>query len=174
MPRASRPSRLAECDSGELPNPFPILTFCLWDQRDDEQEEEQKEDDMDEDMEEEDEEEEQKSSSSESETEGADLSHVSTGSESDVVPSPLFLKCKPSVKRKADKESEDEDKRTEQGQQTDLTLESLGKMVAEAEVIHFQLLVCFLLLEMLQELRAEVDQLENKVKELQETGSAQV
>ena len=172
MPRASRPSRLAECDSGELPNPFPILTFCLWDQRDDEQEEEQKEDDMDEDREEEDEEE--KSSSSESETEGADLSHVSTGSESDVVPSPLFLKCKPSVKRKADKESEDEDKRTEQNQQTDLTLESLGKMMAEAEVIHFQLLLCLLLLEMLQELRAEVDQLENKVKELQETGSAQV
>ena len=172
MPRASRPSRLAECDSGELPNPFPILTFCLWDQRDDEHEEEQKEDDMDEDREEEDEEE--KSSSSESETEGADLSHVSTGSESDVVPSPLFLKCKPSVKRKADKESEDEDKRTEQNQQTDLTLESLGKMMAEAEVIHFQLLLCLLLLEMLQELRAEVDQLENKVKELQETGSAQV
>merc|ERR1719356_2184050 len=112
---------------------------------------------MDKDREEdEDEEEEQKSSSSESETEGADLSHVSTGSESDVVPSPLFLKCKPSVKRKADKESEDEDKRTEQDQQTDLTLESLGKMMAEAE--------------MLQELRAEVDQLENKVKELQETG----
>jgi len=106
---------------------------------------------------EEDEEEEQKSSSSESETEGADLSHVSTGSESDVVPSPLFLKCKPSVKRKADKESDNEDKRTEQDQQTDLTLESLGKMMAEAE-----------------ELRAEVDQLENKVKELQETGSAQV
>ena len=171
MPRASRPSRLAECDSGELPNPFPILTFCLWDQRDDEQEEEQKEDDMDEDREED---EEEKSSSSESETEGADLSHVSTGSESDVVPSPLFLKCKPSVKRKADKESEDEDKRTEQNQQTDLTLESLGKMMAEAEVIHFQLLLCFLLLEMLQELRAEVEQLENKVKELQETGSAQV
>merc|ERR1719205_209532 len=111
---------------------------------------------MDEDGEDEDEEE-QKSSSSESETEGADLSHVSTGSESDVVPSPLFLKCKPSVKRKADKESEDEDKRTEQDQQTDLTLESLGKMMAEAE-----------------ELRAEVEQLENKVKELQETGSAQV
>ena len=170
MPRASRPSRLAECDSGESPNPFPILTFCLWDQRDDEQEEEeQKEDDMDED-----DEDEQRSSSSESETEGADLSHVSTGSESDVVPSPLFLKCKPSVKRKADKESEDEDKWTEQGQQTDLTLESLGKMVAEAEVIHFQLLLCLSLLEMLQELKAEVNQLENKVKELQETGSAQV
>ena len=130
---------------------------------------------MDEDREEdEDEDEEQKSSSSESETEGADLSHVSTGSESDVVPSPLFLKCKPSVKRKADKESEDEDKRTEQDQQTDLTLESLGKMMAEAEVIHFQLLLCLLSLEMLQELRAEVEQLENKVKELQETGSAQV
>ena len=131
---------------------------------------------MDEDREEdEEEEEEEKSSSSESETEGADLSHVSTGSESDVVPSPLFLKCKPSVKRKADKESEDEDKRTEQGQQTDLTLESLGKMMAEAEVIHFQLLLCLLLLlEMLQELKAEVEQLENKVKELQETGSAQV
>ena len=130
---------------------------------------------MDEDREEDmDGDEEEKSSSSESETEGADLSHVSTGSESDVVPSPLFLKCKPSVKRKADKESEDEDKRTEQGQQTDLTLESLGKMMAEAEVIHFQLLLCFLLLEMLQELRAEVEQLENKVKELQETGSAQV
>ena len=130
---------------------------------------------MDEDREEDmDGDEEEKSSSSESETEGADLSHVSTGSESDVVPSPLFLKCKPSVKRKADKESEDEDKRTEQGQQTDLTLESLGKMMAEAEVIHFQLLLCLLLLEMLQELRAEVDQLENKVKELQETGSAQV
>ena len=129
---------------------------------------------MDEDREEDmDGDEEEKSSSSESETEGADLSHVSTGSESDVVPSPLFLKCKPSVKRKADKE-EDEDKRTEHGQQTDLTLESLGKMMAEAEVIHFQLLLCFLLLEMLQELRAEVDQLENKVKELQETGSAQV
>ena len=170
MPRASRPSRLAECDSGESPNPFPILTFSLWDQRDDEQEEEeQKEDDMDED-----DEEEQESSSSESETEGADLSHVSTGSESDVVPSPLFLKCKPSVKRKDDKESDDKDKRTEQGQQTDLTLESLGKMMAEAEVIHFQLLLCLLSLEMLQELRAEVDQLENKVKELQETGSAQV
>ena len=130
---------------------------------------------MDEDREEDmDGDEEEKSSSSESETEGADLSHVSTGSESDVVPSPLFLKCKPSVKRKADKESEDEDKRTEQSQQTDLTLESLGKMMAEAEVIHFQLLLCLLLLEMLQELRAEVDQLENKVKELQETGSAQV
>ena len=127
---------------------------------------------MDEDREEEDEEE--KSSSSESETEGADLSHVSTGSESDVVPSPLFLKCKPSVKRKADKESDEEDKRTEQNQQTDLTLESLGKMMAEAEVIHFQLLLSLLLPEMLQELRAEVDQLENKVKELQETGSAQV
>ena len=171
MPRASRPPRLAECDSGESPNPFPILTFCLWDQRDDEQEEqEQKEDDdMNEDREEE-----EKSSSSESETEGADLSHVSTGSESDVVPSPLFLKCKPSVKRKADKESEDEDKRTEQDQQTDLTLESLGNMMAEAEVIHFQLLLCLLLLEMLQELRGEVEQLENKVKELQETGSAQV
>ena len=173
MPRASRPSRLAECDSGESPNPFPILTFCLWDQRDDEQEEEeQKRDDMDEDREED--EEEQKSSSSESETEGADLSHVSTGSESDVVPSPLFLKCKPSVKRKADKESDNEDKRTEQDQQTDLTLESLGKMMTEAEVIHFQLLLYLLLLEMLQELRAEVEQLENKVKELQETGSAQV
>merc|ERR1719356_1851326 len=113
---------------------------------------------MDKDREEdEDEDEEQKSSSRESETEGADLSHVSTGSESDVVPSPLFLKCKPSVKRKADKESEAEDKRAEQDQQTDLTLESLGKMMAEAE-----------------ELRAEVEQLENKVKELQETGSAQV
>ena len=131
---------------------------------------------MDEDREEDmDGDEEEKSSSSESETEGADLSHVSTGSESDVVPSPLFLKCKPSVKRKADKESEDEDKRTEKDQQTDLTLESLGKMLVEAEVVHFQLLLCFLLLlEMLQELRAEVDQLENKVKELQETGSAQV
>ena len=140
----------------------------MWDQRDDEQEEEQREED-------EEDEEEEKSSSSESETEGADLSHVSTGSESDVVPSPLFLKCKPSVKRKADKESDEEDKRTEQNQQTDLTLESLGKMMAEAEVIHFQLLLCLLLLlEMLQELKAEVEQLENKVKELQETGSAQV
>merc|ERR1719507_2993431 len=99
-------------------------------------------------------------SSSESETEGADLSHVSTGSESELEPSPLFLKCKPSIKRKVEKESEDEgaeEKKKEQDQQTELTLESLGKMVSEAE-----------------ELRAEVEKLEDKVKELEEAGSAQV
>merc|ERR550534_2813451 len=45
----------------------------------------------------------------------------------------------------------------ERDQQTELTLESLGKMVSEAE-----------------ELRAEVEKLEDKVKELEEAGSAQV
>jgi len=141
----------------------------LWDQRDDDQEEgdqkkEEKEDEEeDKDKEEEEEEEdgeEENDSSSESETEGADLSHVSTGSESELEPSPLFLKCKPSVKRKVEKESEDEgaeEKKKERDQQTELTLESLGKMVSEAE-----------------ELRAEVEKLEDKVKELEEAGSAQV
>lgn len=141
----------------------------MWDQRDDDQEEgdqkkEEKEDEEeDKDKEEEEEEEdgeEENDSSSESETEGADLSHVSTGSESELEPSPLFLKCKPSVKRKVEKESEDEgaeEKKKERDQQTELTLESLGKMVSEAE-----------------ELRAEVEKLEDKVKELEEAGSAQV
>jgi len=137
----------------------------LWDQRDDDQEEgdqknEEEDEDEDEEEEEEEEEEERESSSSESETEGADLSHVSTGSESELEPSPLFLKCKPSVKRKGEKELEDEraeEKKREQDQQTELTLESLGKLVVEAE-----------------ELRVEVEQLEDKVKELQEAGSAQV
>jgi len=136
----------------------------LWDQRDDDQEErdkkkeeEDEEEDKDEDEEEEDGEE-QRDSSSESETEGADLSHVSTGSESELEPSPLFLKCKPSVKRKTEKESEGiEEKKKEQDQQTELTLESLGKLVLKAE-----------------ELRAEVQKLEQKVKELDEAGSAQV
>ena len=120
----------------------------MWDQRDDDQEEgdqkeEEKEDEEEDKEEEEDEEEEEdgeeeNDSSSESETEGADLSHVSTGSESELEPSPLFLKCKPSVKRKVEKGSEDEGaegKRKEQDQQTELTLESLGKMVSEAEVV---------------------------------------
>ena len=112
----------------------------MWDQRDDDQEEgEQKkeEEDRDEDEEEEEEEEEERESSSESETEGADLSHVSTGSEFDLEPSPLFLKCKPSVKRKVEKEDEGtEGKKKEQDQQTELTLESLHEMAIEAEVIH--------------------------------------
>jgi len=138
----------------------------LWDQRDDDQEERDKkkeEEDEDEDEDEEEEEEEgedERDSSSESETEGADLSHVSTGSESELEPSPLFLKCKPSIKRKVEKESEDEgteEKKKEQDQQTELTLESLGKLVLEAE-----------------ELRAEVEKLEERVKELDEAGSAQV
>jgi len=141
----------------------------LWDQRDDDQEEgdqkkeakEDEEEDKDKEEEEEEEDgEEENDSSSESETEGADLSHVSTGSESELEPSPLFLKCKPSVKRKVEKESEDEgaeEKKKERDQQTELTLESLGKMVSEAE-----------------ELRAEVEKLEDKVKELEEAGSAQV
>merc|ERR1712130_501206 len=81
-----------------------------------------------------------------------DLSHVSTGSESELEPSPLFLKCKPSVKRK-----DAEEKKKEQDQQTEMTLESLGKLMVEAE-----------------ELRAEVKKLEEKVKELDEAGSAQV
>ena len=124
-------------DSGESPTPFPILTFCLWDQRDDDQEEEEQ---MKEHEEEEDGDE-RRDSSSESETEGADLSHVSTGSESELEPSPLFLKCKPSIKRKVEKESEDEgteEKKKEQDQQTELTLESLGKLVLEAEVIQIR------------------------------------
>jgi len=101
---------------------------------------------------------ERRDSSSESETEGADLSHVSTGSEFDLEPSPLFLKCKPSVKRKVEKEDEGtEGKKKEQDQQTELTLESLQEMAIEAE-----------------ELRAEVEKLEDKVKELEEAGSAQV
>jgi len=138
----------------------------LWDQRDDDQEERDKkkeEEDEDEDEDEEEKEEEgedERDSSSESETEGADLSHVSTGSESELEPSPLFLKCKPSIKRKVEKESEDEgteEKKKEQDQQTELTLESLGKLVLEAE-----------------ELRAEVEKLEERVKELDEAGSAQV
>jgi len=132
----------------------------LWDQRDDDQEEgDQKKDKEDEDEnEEEEEEEEEEESSSESETEGADLSHVSTGSESELEPSPLFLKCKPSVKRKVEKESEDEgEKKKEESQQTELTLQTLGKLVTEAE-----------------ELRSEVEKLEDKVKELEEAGSAQV
>jgi len=130
----------------------------LWDQRDDDQEEgDQKKDKEDEDENEEEEEEEEESSS-ESETEGADLSHVSTGSESELEPSPLFLKCKPSVKRKVEKESEDEgEKKKEESQQTELTLQTLGKLVTEAE-----------------ELRSEVEKLEDKVKELEEAGSAQV
>ena len=119
----------------------------MWDQRDDDQEEgdqkeeekEDEEEDKDEEEEEEEEDgEEENDSSSESETEGADLSHVSTGSESELEPSPLFLKCKPSVKRKVEKGSEDEGaegKKKEQDQQTELTLESLGKMVSEAEVV---------------------------------------
>ena len=82
---------------------------------------------------------ERRDSSSESETEGADLSHVSTGSEFDLEPSPLFLKCKPSVKRKVEKEDEGtEGKKKEQDQQTELTLESLGKLVLEAEVIQIR------------------------------------
>jgi len=141
----------------------------LWDQRDDDQEgrdkkREEEDEDEDEDEgeeeeeEEEEDEEEQGDSSSESETEGADLSHVSTGSESELEPSPLFLMCKPSVKRKTEKESEGrEEKKKEQDQQTELTLESLGKLVVEAE-----------------ELRAEVEKLEEKVKQLDEAGSAQV
>ena len=115
----------------------------MWDQRDDDQEERDKkkeEEDEDEDEDEEEEEEEgedERDSSSESETEGADLSHVSTGSEFDLEPSPLFLKCKPSVKRKVEKEDEGtEGKKKEQDQQTELTLESLQEMAIEAEVIH--------------------------------------
>ena len=92
-----------------------------------EHEEEEEEEDGDE----------RRDSSSESETEGADLSHVSTGSEFDLEPSPLFLKCKPSVKRKVEKEDEGtEGKKKEQDQQTELTLESLQEMAIEAEVIH--------------------------------------
>ena len=152
----------------------------MWDQRDDDQEErdkkkeeEDEEEDKDEDEEEEDGEE-QRDSSSESETEGADLSHVSTGSESELEPSPLFLKCKPSVKRKTEKESEGiEEKKKEQDQQTELTLESLGKLVLKAEVIQ---ITCkkSSMTQCLQELRAEVQKLEQKVKELDEAGSAQV
>ena len=166
--------------------PFPILTFWLWDQRDDDQEgrdkkREEEDEDEDEDEgeeeeeEEEEDEEEQGDSSSESETEGADLSHVSTGSESELEPSPLFLMCKPSVKRKTEKESEGrEEKKKEQDQQTELTLESLGKLVVEAEVIQITCKKTSMTQCLHQELRAEVEKLEEKVKQLDEAGSAQV
>lgn len=102
-----------------------ILTLCLWDQSDNEKEEDQ---------EKEEEEEGNDSTTSESETEGADLSHVTTSSdiEEDEV-APVFLKCKPSIKRKVctcgqvDKDSEND----EEGEVDEIVEEEITKKKEE-------------------------------------------
>jgi len=134
-----------------------ILTLCLWDQSDNEKEEDQEK-----------EEEGNDSTTSESETEGADLSHVTTSSdiEEDEV-AQVFLKCKPSIKRKVctcgqiDKDSENDEEgevdeiveeettkkkegetntgEKDEEQQTDLTGEEVDELTKQVEDLKDQL-----------------------------------
>lgn len=79
--------------------------------------------------------EESEDTTSDSETEGADLSHVSSGTEDETKPI-LFLKCKTSLKLKVDDEIDEAESKvgTEEGeQQTELTMAALADLEARVK-----------------------------------------
>lgn len=126
---------------------YPILTLCLRDQTDDEEDEEEASVA------------ESQDTTSDSDTEGADLSHVSSDTEDETKPT-LFLKCKTVVKHNVDDEADTAEQEVgteEEEQQTELTMGALADLEAR---VKGQL--------------EEIQRLEAKTRELEVSWSEQV